>query len=245
MSTGLRQKLRTLFRDLGARDGILYLMQRLLCRLPGDPALLKYYLIAQPVTALPATTPGSTNYRFRYVEQSEYELDWFPRPTHVVHARFEQGARCLVGFDGPKAIACLWYIKGPYMEDTVRCRFTPDSATDTACAWDFDVYVLPEYRLGRAFACLWQSALLSMQQQGLSWTMSRINAFNVQSLRSHRRLGALTVGQALFFRLGRLQMTWSGTPVHAKSKHFSLSRSHVPEITVTAPAGSAPVPGRV
>jgi hypothetical protein len=98
-------------------------------------------------------------------------------------------------------------VAGPYDEDEVRARFVPVPAGQ-AC-WDFDVTILPDFRMSRLFGLLWTRASEELSSTGIRWTVSRISAFNGGSIASHRRLGAKIVGTALFLCAGRWQLMGS------------------------------------
>lgn len=228
MNSELFNKLSNIYRDFGTMDGSLYLLQRVLNNLPGDFGLLKYYLVAQPVPPAPAK-PRPHRLVIRQIERYHYQYDWFPRPRKFIDTRFDQNALCFVAFKNDSAIACLWLKAGSYDEDTVHCRFIPSPAPHAV--WDFDVYIDPEHRLGRTFTHLWEHAFEWMREHNIRWTMSRIDAFNLASIRSHRRLGAITVNHVLFWNFAGRQITWStGRP------RMIVSQSRVPTINVTAPS---------
>lgn len=222
--------LRTLARETGAGNASLYVLARVLARLAPSVGLFRYLLVAQPVAAAsPALAARRTTIAVRQIAPGDYRDEWFPRPRAVIAARFAQGATCFAAFRDAVPVGCLWLQPGPYLEDEVRCRFVPLPAG--AAMWDFDVYVVPELRGGRVFAYLWDAASAWARARGIAWTMSRINAFNLESIRSHRRLGARVVGSATFVAAGRLQLVLAGSPLV-----FGLSRSEIPSIDVRAPA---------
>ena len=104
----------------------------------------------------------------------------------MISARFAQGARCLAAVTNESELAgFLWFTVGPYEEDEVRARFCPEPSG--ASAWDFDVWVLPRYRMGRLLSYLWGVAGAQLTAEGVGQTVSRISAFNAESLASHRR----------------------------------------------------------
>jgi len=53
---------------------------------------------------------------------------------------------------------------------------------------------------------LWDHASDWMRARGYAWTISRISAFNRESLAAHARLGIRPVGRATFLRCGRFQV---------------------------------------
>ena len=89
-----------------------------------------------------------------------------------------------------------------------RTRLGFDSCPEPQgrAAWDFDVMVMPEYRMGRLFSYLWGRANAELRAGGVEHTMSRISAFNAASLAAHQRLGARVVGSASFLCVGRWQL---------------------------------------
>ena len=50
----------------------------------------------------------------------------------------------------------LWLQIPRYVEDEVRCVYEMEPAG--AAAWDYDVYVEPDFRFGKAFVRLWDAA---------------------------------------------------------------------------------------
>src|SRR5690606_27821891 len=94
-----------------------------------------------------------------------------------------------------------------------RCDFRLEPAE--LAAWDFDIYVAPEHRMGRTFARLWEGANSYLRARGVEWSMSRISAYNAGSFKSHARLGARVVGRASFLFLGPLQLAWMSVPPYA------------------------------
>ncbi|MCC6198362.1 MAG: GNAT family N-acetyltransferase, partial [Burkholderiales bacterium] len=166
------------------------------------------------------------------------------RPAEVIAARFAQGARCLAAAKQGRLAGFLWFVVGPYEEDEVRARFVPEPAG--AASWDFDVMVLPQYRMGRLFSYLWTRANAELAKAGVRHTMSRISAFNAGSLASHQRLGATIAGSALFVCAGRLQVMRSSLRPHW---HVSWRPDQRPVLIVAAAGGavskSDPIPGVV
>jgi len=230
MSNNIFQKTRVLFAELGLWNASLYGAAYLLRRISSRANIYKYALVAQAVRQEPLL-PGRRHRGFtvRQISEAEYDLNWFPRPPAIIHSRYRQGAVCLVAFKDDAAIGCVWLSLGPYLEDEVRCFFVPQPAN--LAAWDFDVYLDPAYRATRAFACLWDAANAWLCDQGALWTMSRINAFNFRSLRSHQRLGAQQVGTALFICLGICQILLTTVRPYL---HISCGDS-LPQLVVKAP----------
>jgi hypothetical protein len=197
----------TLCRELGRIDASLYVLQRLLLvALKGRVRFYKYYFVAQPVARSSLLPPSrGQKIRIRLVDQRDVVTSDFPRPPEAIEARFRQGAKCLVAFKEDRFIGYLWLLTGTYQEDEVRASFCPLPSAHTA--WDFDVYVEPEFRVGLTFPRLWDEANRFLAEKDIRWSCSRISAFNPGSLSSHARLGTKKLGSALFLCLGRWQAT--------------------------------------
>jgi hypothetical protein len=225
----LEQRWRQLTLELGWLDGVLYLAKQAIERIfRGRLRIYKYRLFAQPVTALPLLSPNrGASIAVREICRPE-ELGDFPlRPQKVILDRYRQGAYSLIAHKGDTFVGCIWLVPGSYREDEVRCRFTPLPIGEAA--WDFDVHVEPAHRGGVTFLRLWDEAYQLLRELGVHWSMSRISAFNVNSLGSHRRLGAKNRGSATFVCAGRWQVMVSTV---APYFHISLRESSFPEIRV-------------
>lgn len=205
-SRGALTALTALGNELGWWNACLYGVHRALRRVSRRAGLYRYLLVAQPVAEQPLLPRPPKNVSVRRVDAADYRKDWFGKVARAVDARFRQGARCYVAFnrDG-LPVGCIWIQPGVYLEDEVRACFVPQPSG--AAVWDFDVFVRPEYRAGRTFACLWDYVYAELRADNVRWTMSRISAYKAASLRSHSRLGARAVGSAIFLRAGRWQLT--------------------------------------
>lgn len=196
-------------RQLGWVNGGFFLLHRLLTLVSkGRLRIFKYYLVAQPVAKsrlLPAKR--GKNIEVREVSEQDEVASQFPRPLNVIKARFEGGAKCLVAFNDGQFIGFLWLLLRDYREDEVRARYTPLPAGEVA--WDFDVYVSPNFRVGPTFLRLWDEANDLLREIGVKWSCSRISAFNTRSVETHARLGARPLGSAVFVCGIRWQITFA------------------------------------
>ncbi len=204
---GIIEGLRNAVATMGVVDALLYAMSRAATAMSGGRmSIVKYYFVSQPVQAASGTAG---------VRTGAFTLDWadadsslfaqVARPPQVIARRFEQGARCLAATIGEGRLAgFLWFVVGPYDEDEVRARFV--AGPEGHVAWDFDVTIMPPYRMGRLFGYLWQRAAIELAARGVRRTVSRISAFNPMSMSAHRRLGATIIGQAIFLRIGPWQL---------------------------------------
>jgi hypothetical protein len=222
-------KLWSVFDEFGAK-GLLYLLTR---ALDGTPCgVHAYHLVAQPVPDRALLPPGrGKTIVVRPLGRGDPALAGLPLSAGVLDYRFGQGALCLGAFKGDTVIGCLWLCLGPYLEDEVRCRFVPLPAG--AASWDFDVYLLPEHRVGFGFARLWDEANSLLRQRGVAWSISRISVLNVKSLAAHDKLGIRTLATAVFLRLGTLQAMFASMPPYL---HLSGSATSAPILNLHAPA---------
>jgi hypothetical protein len=223
---------RTAIGTLGWSDGLLYGMSRVLERVTNSRCrMVKYHFVAQPVPERPllSAAPRGTTVLVDRVELDDPIVQRFPRPADVIVRRFEAGAVCFVA----RTAACdpagfIWIKLNDYMEDEVRCLY----ALDRRSAWDFDVWVAPEHRLTRTFARLWDAANRFLREQGYSWSLSRISAFNPASMAAHRRLGVQRLHSAVFLSAGPLQLALLSCRPYV---HFALTRSQYPVVSLRGP----------
>lgn len=222
--------------SLGARGACLYALDRAAQRLRLPLRVRSYLVVAQPVPDgpfLPARR--GRDFRLRELGPGDLALAQMPLDSATLDFRFGQDARCFGLFREDRLAAYAWLCFGAYAEDEVRCRFRPSPAG--ASAWDFDVYVAPAFRLGPAFLKLWDGVNDRLREMGVRTSYSRISAFNLASLRSHRRLGAEVVGRADFLVLGPVQLLLSTLRPRL---HLAIGRRR-PELAVTsAPGGTVP-----
>jgi hypothetical protein len=218
--------------SLGVANGLLATLARALDRASaGRCHLFKYYFVAQPVPSHRSSAverPSKT--RIYRTSREDSIIAQSPRPAPTIAKRFADGAVCHVAAQGSKLVGFIWIKQDSYQEDEVRCHYVLRPSTQLA--WDFDAYVAPEFRMSRAFSQLWQAANEYLRDLGRRWTISRISAFNAESLRSHQRLGLRRLHTGYFLILGRVQIsTFSCRPYI----HVATGRSRGPELVFTAP----------
>jgi hypothetical protein len=170
----------------------------------GRVRLLRYRFVAQPVTRPHEHPSPGTSVVVRQIAQDDAMVAQFPRPASVIAERFRMGANCFVAERQGRFLGFLWLKQERYLEDEVRCLYVLEPMSNAV--WDFDVHVEPAFRLGRTFVRLWDYANAWMHEHGYAWTISRISAFNHNSLAAHGRFGIVPLGTATFLRFGRLQL---------------------------------------
>ncbi len=226
-------KFKDLVEELGFRSAVLYTLSRALRLFGKSNRLIHYHLVAQPVDRrlLPARRGASI--QVERISSRDGRLHALELDDEVLAYREDQNAVCFAAFKEGAIVGCLWFCPGPYEEDEVRCRYVPLPADKAV--WDFGIYILPDYRSSLAFARLWDVANAYLREQGIRWSLSRILGYNAQSLRSHRALGAETLGTATFLVLGSLQLMVCSM---APRVHLSFRQADRPQILVHSPSCS-------
>jgi hypothetical protein len=214
------------------RVALLYLAHRVLQRLSGGRvAIVPYLLVAQPVgNPVLAAVKDDPNTVVRRITPDDPVVAEFPRPREVIAQRFADGAECHVAWVKGRFAGTIWIARGRYVEDEVRCVY--EIADPATGVWDYDVYVVPDLRLGRTMGRLWKAVDTQLAATGAHWSFSRINRFNPGSVKSHQRLGAVTVGRVVFLVVGGLQLAWLG----GWSFGLLASSRRTPHIAVVAPS---------
>ena len=197
-------------------------------RLSGRLGLAHYYLLAQPVGPLTALSRRESRLEVRDITDEPDALRRLPRPEEQMRVRRENGGICLAAFAREEGhmLGFIWLLFRPYHEDEHRCILHPAAQPPTAL--DVDVYIFPEARGGMAFAELWRAAGRTLEARGISWSFSRISAYNASSLRAHQRLGARRIGSLYFLQLGGVEIMLTG-----RSPYLAVSRPGGPQPTVT------------
>lgn len=232
------KRLKDVFRVHGWADGSLYLAAYVLRRLSfGKVRLIKYYFMAQPVAPRPAGEPRPEGrIRVYRADTLDAVITQVQRPVHRLQARLDRNMVCIAAARGDEFAGYIWLCPDYYEEDEVRCIYRWKPAAKAV--WDFDLFIAPQFRLGRLFSRLWEQAHASLRERHVEWTLSRIDAFNSASLTAHRRLGAQTVARGWFLAVGSWQWTLLSA---APYLHFSWSPKQVPELCIELP-GTAPQP---
>lgn len=223
MTTGLRHT----YAQLGWLNAILYWLGHLLATASaGSWTLHRYHFVAQYVGDVPLCGARGLDIDIREHTAADARPADYPRPDSVVSQRYTQGAISLAAWRKGRLAGFLWLISDTYLEDEVRVRYRLASSR---AAWDFDVWVRPEERVGWVFPRLWEAARRQLRQRGVRWTCSRISAFNPASMRAHARIGMVKLGGAVFLRCGSWQWMWATL---APYFHFSRHPSDCPQLTL-------------
>lgn len=192
------------FREFGALAGSLYVVDRLLRSLSPRLGLFVYEFMVQPIGGPPLLpTNLSRNLAFQEIGPDHPDVAAMPAREDIKVSRFAQGARCIGAYRKGQLLGYSWYATGRYQEDEVRCTY---ELTDRERSiFDFDLYVMPQHRLGLGFLAVWQGVNQMLAPQGIRYTFSRLTRFNVASRRAHAHLGWRRVGWGVFLQAWRVE----------------------------------------
>jgi hypothetical protein len=231
------------FREFGLAAGLMYVSGRMLQALSPRLGLRVYDLVAQPVSAQAPEGPRrGQELTMRRLHPGDPEVNVMPARPEIKESRFRQGAICLGAFRGPNFIGHIWFALSGYEEDEVRCTF--ETLPPAQTAFDFDLYIFPEYRMGRAFMNVWNGANDFLRERGIRYTCSRIARFNTASRNAHARLGARRIGRAIFLQAWTVEFMMATIPPYL---HFGVSpnsrvllRLDTARLETQSPAGRIP-----
>ena len=212
------------FREFGAFAGLAYLVDRLLGRVSSRLSLRVYELMVQPISDKPYIPVRMTKRLvIREIRRGDKEIERMPARPEIKESRYRQKAVCLGGYLDEKFVGYMWFCYKVYEEDEVRCTFV---LPDDEAVFDFDFYVLPEYRMGIAFGAIWNGAREYLRERGIKRTFSRVTRTNLSSRRAHQRLGWNRVGRAVFLQLWQFELMVATLPpfVHASWKEEARAR---------------------
>jgi len=204
MPTDLLRRVASPFKDFGFGAGTLYVIDRLLRRLSPRLGLYVYEFMVQPIGGKPLLPPGlSRNLTFAEIGRGHPDLALMPAREDIKVLRFEQGARCIGTYRKGQLLGYSWYCTDRYEEDEVRCTY--ELADRAASIFDFDLFVMPQHRLGVGFVGVWHGVNETLAPRGVRYTFSRLTRFNLASRRAHAHLGWKRVGVGVFLQAWRLE----------------------------------------
>lgn len=199
------------FREFGWIAGGVYALDRVLRAMSPGLRLYFYEFMAQPIKTLPKLPQSLLkNLSFGEITPGCEELRHMPARPEIISSRFNQGAICLGAYYKGVLSAYIWFCFQRYAEDEAHCTY--ELAEPETTVFDFDLYVLPEYRMGIAFPGLWYGAGKYLEGRGIRYTCSRMTRFNLASRNAHLRMGSKRIGQAIFFQAWRVQLLLATIP---------------------------------
>jgi len=190
---------------LGLAGVVSYAAARLAAK-AGMVGYSRLTLVAVPVAGMPVMPKG---FRVEPISPSALLGHIIDVPPDVQRLRFAQNMTCLAAYNRKdELVGVTWVGAGPFEEDAMPIRFhVPFDA-----AWDAGLWIKPQHRLGRGFAALWAGTAKWLREHDRRWSMSWIADYNLPSLLSHKRMGAVTINQVITFRFFRWQYMTEGTP---------------------------------
>lgn len=190
---------------LGLAGVVSYAAARLAAK-AGMVGYSRLTLVAVPVAGMPEMPKG---FRVEPISPSALLGHTIDVPPDVQRLRFAQNMTCLAAYNRKdELVGVTWVGAGPFKEDAMPIRFhVPVDA-----AWDAGLWIKPQHRLGRGFAALWAGTAEWLREHDRRWSMSWIADYNLPSLLSHKRMGAVTINQVITFRFFRWQYMTGGTP---------------------------------
>ena len=193
------------FKEFGVGAGALYALDRVLRRISPHLGLFVYEMMVQPITDKPMLPANlAKNLKFIEIGRGHPDIELMPARAEIKESRFDQGAICLGAYRKDKLIGYIWFCFHNYEEDEVRCTYV---LTDPAhSVFDFDLYVLPEHRMGIGFMAIWHGANAYLRERGIKYTFSRLTRFNLASRRSHARLGWKCAARAVFLKAWQIEV---------------------------------------
>jgi len=205
VATDLFKRISGPFKEFGWSAGTLYILHRVLSSISSRLGLYAYEFMVQPIDGRPLLPPNlSKSLTFEQIGPGHPDIAQMPAREDIKARRFEQGAQCLGAYRKGQLIGYLWYATGRYEEDEVRCDYI--LVDEASSVFDFDLYVLPQHRLGLGFQGIWHGANQDFAKRGIRYTFSRLTRFNVASRRAHAHLGWKRIGIGIFLQLWRLEL---------------------------------------
>ena len=198
-------KVTTLFRQFGFGGGLLYLVNRAMQAVSSQLGLYAYEFMAQPIPSKPIVPPHLVkSFTFREIPRGHPDIARMPARTDIKESRFEQGAMCLGTYRGDDLVGYIWLCFDRYREDEVRCDYHLADAAHSV--FDFDLYILPQHRMGLGFMAIWHGANQFLHARGVTYTFSRLSRLNTASKRSHAHLKWRRIGQALVLKAWKAEL---------------------------------------
>lgn len=223
-------RITTFVKSRGLPDAAVECISRCARGLTGERVVIaRSYLLSQAIERLPARTLGGrSKILVRPIDSADAVLEKMPRPRKELEARFSAGSKCFVAEIHGELTGFCWLHAGTFYDWEIAVSFAPSPPEQ--CVWDFDLYVVPKFRLGPTFVTLWAAIREYLLERGIRWSVSRVWAENDASLRTHLRMGAMPVGSAYTVRMGNRFLNI----VNGKHWHLSGGARQAPVLEVQA-----------
>lgn len=215
------------FKEFGGFAGTLYILDRLLSSLSPQLRLQFYEMMVQPIPDQPIIGGRFANsIDIRRIEPGAPEIELMPARKDIIISRFAQGAICLGGYTKGHLIGYIWLSFNSYEEDEIRCTYVLEDHAHSV--FDFDLYILPEHRMGIGFIGLWNGTNKYLREQGIRYTFSRLTRYNTPSRKSHAHLGWKCVARVFSLKMWCLEIIIAGI-----FPYFSISFNRNSRVQLT------------
>lgn len=204
----LIQRIISSFKEYGPSSGLVYIFHRALQRMSKNAGLYYYDWTIQPVTnkrIIPERI--ASKYAYRKIEKGDKALQEIPVPSGVLDFRYEQDSECIALFKDDKLAAYIWLTYGSYDEDEIRATFHLDPPHQAV--FDYNLYIIPDFRMGMAFAAIWDYVNRYLFDKGIRYTYSRITHTKINSAGAHKLLGARFIGKSITLKLWNFQLMYT------------------------------------
>ena len=235
---GLR--LRNILSDMGAANGMLFILARIANRLCPAIAIARFYIVAQPVMQSRVLPKGrGASIQVLMLSGHDPLLDQVATPADEIERRFSGETKCFLALRGERVVGHLWVTHSGYRDPVFRCEYRIESPETVA--WDFDLWIEPKERMGWAFCRLWDACNEYLAGRKIAWTLSRISAFNAGSLRAHQRIGIHRLRSLTYVCIGRLEwlLLFPSPSIRISRQAFPLLRVEAPDLQQYSPLDCA------
>lgn len=226
-------KIRSLVADIGVMPAAVYSINRLFGMLTkGGMKIELCYFITQPVLnerLIPERLRGT--FDVRPVRARDLKGLEIPLTIDLLENRNKKGIVCLGIYEQDSLIGYHCFSFGTHDDELYRVRF--DVGPKGEAVWDFDIFILPEFRGGLGFAILWDGVFEYLRDRKINWLTSYIAATNTASLRSHNRMGSFALGKVIFIQAWMLQIVFS---TRFPRFHASLTDLRKPKFYLAPPS---------
>jgi len=222
-------RLKTIVSDMGAANGAMYVAARIAKRIHPAVAIERFYIVAQPVKQT-RLLPSGRGESIKVLMFSAHDplLEQLSAPSSEITRRFAAQGRCFLAMRGERVVGHLWITHSGYREPAFRCEYSIRSPDKMV--WDFDLWIERKERMGWVFSRLWDECNEYLRQREIGWTLSRISAFNPESLRAHQRFGIRRLRSLTYFCVGRTELLLAFPPACIR-----ITRSTFPLVELDAP----------
>lgn len=146
----------------------------------------------------------------RKLDKADPCLKALPVTPDLLESRRRNGnIVCFGAFKRGRLIGCHWLALESHDDEAMRVRFRGTGQGRARFVWDFDLYVVPEERIGFAFARIWDEVFEYLRQAGIDWSLSYVSPINQRSRKSHETLGSARIASLLILGVGKTEFVVS------------------------------------